>query len=103
MATLTLGEIQHEVGSWGDETFPHSTPDSVLAHLKREVQELLDADPANRQAECADVVMLLMHIAHKEGWSLERAVLMKLAINQSRSWGEPDEQGVVEHIREEAR
>lgn len=98
---VTLDDRQDEIGRWGDRTFGQSTPASVLAHLRREMQELADeTDPERRRLECADVLMLMLHLAHKEGWSLEDALREKFAINQRRQWGTPDADGVVEHIRE---
>ncbi len=96
-----LDDCQYEIGVWGDATFPRSTPKSVVAHLRREMQELVEeTDPVKRRDECADVLMLICQLAHKEGWSLQSALRDKFAINQRREWGEPDDEGVVSHIRE---
>ena len=99
---------QHEIGTWGDDTFPLSTPCSVMAHLADEVRELaveVDAfsahpDEATRAAlaeEASDCFLLLSHIAHKCGFDLA-ATDAKFAQNQQRTWGEPDARGVVRHV-----
>lgn len=93
-----LDDIQHEVGTWGDRTFPASTSNSVIAHFLREVKEFVD-EPSPEEA--ADCLILLLHHAHKNGYSLNRALKDKFAVNRARTWGMPDAQGVVEHVREE--
>jgi NTP pyrophosphatase (non-canonical NTP hydrolase) len=99
-----LQDWQDEVGEWGDRTFTKSTPLSVLAHFRREIVELHKAhDETDRLAareEAADCVMLLLHYAHKQGFSLEQALNDKFAICRDRKWKEPDAEGVCEHVRE---
>jgi NTP pyrophosphatase (non-canonical NTP hydrolase) len=92
-----LNDMIHECGTWADKTFNKATPSSITEHLRREVAELIDAP--NDEEEAADCMLLLFHLAHKQGWNLEQAVVNKFAKNQSRQWGKPDAQGVVEHIR----
>lgn len=106
--------LQQAVGEWGEETFPHSTPQSCAAHLEREVRELQyelanlggrgDWQKARERAqeELADCYLLLLHLAHKLGLDLELAASVKHVINKGREWGEPDAEGVVEHVRPEA-
>ena len=53
----------------------------------------------NTRSEAADCLLLLMHHAHKSGYSLQRAARDKFEMLKTRTWGEPDEQGVVEHVR----
>ena len=89
--------IQKTVGEWGCETFSKATNTTIIAHLKREVNELEDdCDPE----EAADCLLLLLHLAHREKFDLLAEAQKKFAINKKRKWGEPDSEGVVEHIRE---
>jgi NTP pyrophosphatase (non-canonical NTP hydrolase) len=90
--------LQHDIGTWGDRTFGQSTPASVVAHFRKEAKEFADAPSGEELADC---VLLLIHWAHKNGLSLRDEVRKKFTINQNRKWGEPDKDGVVEHIREE--
>lgn len=88
--------LQAEINEWQRKTFPESTEDTVLEHLTREVKELCDTrDPV----EAADSVMLLVAFADKRGLCLLDLVRKKFEINKKRKWGEPDAQGVREHIR----
>jgi hypothetical protein len=91
-----LDRLQLEIGAWGDRTFPQSTPRSVLAHFKKESKELIDDETA---VEAADCLMLLLHFAHKMGFSLRDQVRQKFEVNKGRVWGKPDADGVVEHVR----
>lgn len=100
---MSLTHLQIEVGGWDEETFPLSTMESCLEHLRREVKEFRasgdrweDYDPE----ELADCFLILLHIAHKMNVSIEEESRKKFAVNKTRSWGKPDASGVVEHIRE---
>lgn len=89
-----------EAAEWSEKTFPQSSFGSVLAHLLREWRELEDSgftDPS----EFADVILLLNHLAFKQGFSLDDAVEEKFEVNKKRVWGKPDAEGVSEHIRQE--
>jgi dCMP deaminase len=94
----TLDSVIREVNEWQAVTFPRATPASVVEHLRREVNELI-ADPTNT-SELADVVFLAVGLAYELGVDLAAVVADKLAINRARTWGQPDEHGVVEHVRE---
>jgi hypothetical protein len=63
----TFKEFQQQIGEWGNTTFPTSTVDSVLAHMKEEAVELR-ALP--RTEEAADMGLLLTHVAYKSGFDL---------------------------------
>lgn len=91
-----LDALQKEIGDWGNKTFPQSSPRSVLAHFKKESNELITDETAVEAADCA---MLLLHFAHKMGFSLHAQIRQKFEINKGRKWGLPDADGVVEHVR----
>ncbi len=95
-----LDDLQRRVGEWGKQTFPHSTKGSIIAHLKREVEEL-EAATNSRQdrEECADVLLLLLHLAHRFGFSLQAEAERKFAECLTRQWEKPDREGVSEHKR----
>lgn len=89
-----------------DKTFPTATALSKLHHLKEEVDELIKAleenDP-NLRLELADCFLLLIGATRKLGFSfydMDPIILEKLEIIKLRKWGEPDERGVVKHIKE---
>lgn len=95
---LSLDSVVAEVNVWQAVTFPRATPASVVEHLRREVVELV-ADPTNT-SELADVVFLAVGLAQTLGVDLAQIVADKLAVNRQRAWGQADEFGVVEHVRE---
>jgi hypothetical protein len=96
--TSDLAAALEETTEFGRRTFPRATTASVAAHLQREALELA-ASPCDPN-EIADVVILLAHLAHLAGVDLTLAVRAKHEINLARTWGQPDSQGVVEHVRE---
>lgn len=90
------------IAEWQRKTFPHGTPASCMAHLARECGELAHAlgnGLADETAEeAADCLLLLVGIADRSGFDLLQAAEVKLEKNKRRIWGEPDDEGVVEHI-----
>lgn len=98
-----LDWFQADTGRWANTTFPQSTPGSIVAHLRREVEELGAAAMLgpfeDEREEAADCFLLLLHFAHKRGFSLLDAAVEKSTENQLRTWGQADAEGVVEHVR----
>lgn len=100
-----MKELFEKITKWQDETFGESTSLSKLSHLEQEIKELkADIKVLNIdfRLEFADCFFLLFGAAHKEGLSFEdicNALNEKLEINKKRSWGKPDEDGVVNHIK----
>ena len=87
----TLTELQHEIGAWGDATFPKSNERTVLAHFEEEVAEFLQEVRHGESVgavldELADCFILLIQFAHKSGFDLAAAAERKMAINRARKW-----------------
>jgi hypothetical protein len=89
--------LQMWQGEWSQKTFPTQCNTSLIEHLRRELKELEESgDPE----EAADCFLLLLSYAHVNGFDLFEAAVAKYWVNQTRQWGKPDEQGVVEHVRD---
>ncbi|HDZ04885.1 hypothetical protein LCGC14_0370500 [marine sediment metagenome] len=94
----------HKVINWQRETFRHATALSKIAHLKQELEEL-EADikeDKDSRLEFADCFILLFGAAECEGMtysSIQMCIENKMEINYNRKWGDPDENGVVNHIK----
>jgi len=99
-------ELFKEVIEWQEETFGEATALSKVMHLKEEVEELavdVVSKGPFRRLEFADCFMLLFGAAAADGMSYEdicEAVKEKMEINRKRTWGKPDENGVVNHIKD---
>ena len=101
-----MTELQfNEICKWQKETFPKSTAHSKSCHLRQEVEELIDdLETGNwkRRLEFADCFILLYGAAAADGMTLQDitdAMHEKMEINYKRKWGNPDENGVVNHIK----
>ena len=110
--------LQGEIMNWSDSTFgDHRTGKPIAHHLKKEVDEVIDAIDVLRfskgrgegvdkartrvQFELADCLILLLDVATHEKITVSELIDAseeKMEINKKRKWGEPDENGVVEHI-----
>lgn len=102
----TIDEFQDEIGAWGDATFPMSTADTVIAHFWEEAQEFVEAALSvgngcmeRWEEEAADTFLLLLHFAHKTGFSLHDATERKMATNRARTWSTtPEPAGHFKHV-----
>lgn|SRR3989338_1430190 len=94
-----------QITEWQDQTFPESTSLSRAKHLQKEVQELIDdleSDHIGAELEFADCFILLFGAAKKYGFNYEwicEIIQRKFEVNQSRKWGIPDADGVVNHLK----
>lgn len=101
---MTLDEMQAEIGAWGDKTFPNSTVSSVAVHFEEEADEFLLAVRTSESVgevveEMADCFLLLLHFAHKNGFSLFDAAMEKMAVNRKRKWNTtPEPAGHFKHV-----
>ena len=93
-----LKDFQDIVGNWGNSQFPQSTPTSILAHLKKEVDEFIESGDPEEGADC---FMLLLHWFYRHNIDLLETAKEKFNIIIFREWGEPDKNGVIEHIKKE--
>lgn len=93
-----------DITLWQEQTFTEANALSKLAHLKKEVKELIEAIESNdpeKRLEFADCFFLLFGAAKADGMTYDEicsALEEKFEIVKKRKWGDPDENGVVEHI-----
>ena len=85
----SLPPMTDEVVEWVSEIFPDRHPMHTTIKMVEEVSELMDAvftGGRNVGEECADVLILLLDIAHLTGVDLQEEFKNKMAINRSRKW-----------------
>ena len=97
---LTFSEFQTMVGKWADKTTAHSTTQSIIHHIKDELMELV-ITPGSPE-EWADIFLLLLHGAHRNGFDLLEEAKKKFDEAKQRKWGEPESKGVSKHIKQRA-
>lgn len=123
---IDIQKLQDDVKKWSDNTFGmYRNGASIINHLKAETDELIDAlvyhykgiyanttENALKKLrknkdrilmEFADCFMLLIDAAAHEQITinmLANATKRKLEINKTRKWGEANEDGYFEHIKE---
>jgi len=120
-----LQTLQDNIKQWSDDTFgSNRTGKPIAHHLKKEIDEVIDAIEVLEKSifetkddvrevywkghtrvkfELADCLTLLLDVASHENINVSElldASEEKMEINKNRKWGEPDENGVVEHIPE---
>lgn len=95
----------NEITKWQRETFPQATMRTALKHLQAEIVEVIEAPYMTALAfELADCFLLLYGAASRAGFTYDNicaAIDAKMVINRQRTWGKPNEDGYVEHVREE--
>jgi NTP pyrophosphatase (non-canonical NTP hydrolase) len=121
-----LQTLMNDISEWSDATFGDGQRNpAIVYHLKKEVDELIEAltksaefgcddsvgigefgrQVEKTQMEFADCFMLLLDSAshfHITAEQLIEFTREKLEINKARKWGKPDANGVVEHIKDVA-
>jgi hypothetical protein len=94
-------QLQNELGEWADATFGPRTPESLLAHLRTEIDEIIEC-PTDEH-EWADAFQLLVDsyrlATGNDTEQLLTSAFEKLVINKSRSWHPPNELGISHHIK----
>jgi len=95
-------KLQNELGEWADTTFGPRTVESLLNHLREELDEVI-ADPIDEH-EWADCLQLLIDAYRlATGNTTEHlldACFEKLEINKNRTWNAPDENGIFKHVKD---
>ena len=99
------GQVQHigceelfrNIQKWQDETFPNRTQQTILNHLRDEVNnELgLDCEPV----ELADCLSLLLSLAGYRGINLVEELRNKFEINKKRTWEWNENIGTFTHVK----
>jgi len=96
-----------DVTDWQEATFKEIKTMPLLRHLGQETEEVIVSilmNDTDKRLEFADCFILLMGAAKADGMSYEdicSAIKEKLEINKKRTWGEPDSNGVINHVKEE--
>jgi NTP pyrophosphatase (non-canonical NTP hydrolase) len=114
-----LNRLQIMVGNWGESVFESSTPDSIMNHLAEEMVELLgeervkaaihqvtqgstvdeDFPPSDNPAEeSADILLMLLHLAHRLDYDLMEATLKKFAEVRDAEWAD-DGRGYKKRVK----
>ena len=99
-------QLYNEISEWQRKTFGTATPLSKVNHLQQELKELkadLIYRKPERRLEFADCFFLLFGAAAEDGMSYQdiiNCISEKFEINKARKWGAPDENGVINHIRQ---
>ena len=94
----SIREVQTNIAAWADTVFPHRTVNDALTKLvMEEIPELL-LDPSPE--ELADVLVLVLDVAHLMGVDIQQAVHDKMEINRKRRWIINAKTGLLNHIKE---
>lgn len=96
----TIRNWQERVARWADGVYPNRTPHTSLAKLSlEEIPEFL-MSKAKEPHEFADIIILVLDIAHQHGIDVEQAIDEKMTINENRRWRVDPKTGVMSHVEE---
>ena len=105
-----MKKLIKNIQKWQRSVFPEGTPNSIFAHLTKEIIELSHevtcysfqkSSTSALGEEIADCMILLVGIADRANIDIVKAVKTKHKKNKQRTWGDPDRNGVIEHIKDE--
>lgn len=96
----TIENMTGEMLDWIEPMIPGNDRDPMKTTIKlaEEVAELIHAlyiGDGSVGEECADILILLLDVAHLNGIDLGQEFTRKMAINRSRNWRE--EKGALKH------
>ena len=98
----TLEDIKNSIAEFSDRKFGANRPYTApLHHLKKEVDEVIEKGEISEYADC---LLLLLDSFRKKypethtDWLIENC-RVKILVCENRDWCEPDENGVIEHVR----
>ncbi|GAB1358559.1 hypothetical protein MASR1M31_03370 [Porphyromonadaceae bacterium] len=113
-----LQEFMNDQAAWSDQTFDggnfrRSRSIAISHHLQKEAVELTESFEkffqdrsvesfSAAKEEIADCFILLVDCASHLGCDADELITAcqnKLEKNKKRVWGEPDENGVIEHLK----
>lgn len=98
--SLSISGLQKEIAEWADEVFPDRTAHNAVCKLMlEEIPELMQSKSMDPM-EFADVLILILDIAHLQDIDIEAAVLSKMALNRTREWAVCSESGLLSHVKE---
>lgn len=99
-ASPSIEEMQADIAQWADTVKPDRTAHQSLAKLvMEEIPEFIMCkmqDPL----EYADLVIMILDIAHLQGINVGRAVVQKMYINRNRTWRVDKATGFLKHTSE---
>jgi len=95
MTRTTIEELTAEVVAWADTAFKNRTPQSAFLKLYEEIGELI-RNP-RRPGEYADVMIMLLDLAHMHEINLGQATIDKMGTNRERTWV-VTEMGTFQHV-----
>lgn len=105
-----LQKIMNQIAEWSDKTFNSNIERrlGMIAHLRKEINELDRAISLNPEMEDLDVreeisdcLMLILDIAMHTGINADLLLFdleYKLMKNKMRNWGNLNKDGSIEHI-----
>lgn len=91
---MLISELTDEVVQWANAAIPDRTPASALIKMFEEVGEL--SKDLSSPGEYADVLIMILDLAHMHGVDLAQAVRDKMKINRLRTWTRT-ETGTYQH------
>lgn len=108
----TFGTVQEFMDNnrvWTDQTFGKLNAVAALKHLRKEVNETIEAIELQQpeehiREEFADMFLLLLNACSKHGLTfhaLYNNAERKMIINRARKWGQVNNEGFIEHVKEE--
>lgn len=94
----SISVLQSDIAAWADGLYPSRTAHTSLVKLVlEEIPEFISSGMKDPD-EYADLVILILDIAHLRGIDVGKAVVGKMQRNRERVWVVNPETGVMSHV-----
>ena len=101
----SLDRLFQEVKDWQAAYLPKRTSAGAIEKLKEELAEAeFEFNEGNHERlslEMADLFFMWAQVIDLENIDIEYAIAAKLIENRRRKWADPDENGVISHVKED--
>lgn len=91
-----IKQIQDRIVNWADKQFPNRTTGDILLKAYEEIGEYT-RDP-KCGLEFADIMILLLDAAHKNGIDVIKSINDKMDINEGREWQVDPNTKIMRHV-----
>lgn len=108
IVSQTNPHVFDQVIAWQEQTFGEPNPDGIRAHIKKELNEILEATTLEHKLEeLIDCFFMLLQEGRRikpdiTSEDIFSAMQAKLDVNKARIWAKPGPDGAIHHVKDQS-